>query len=75
MSKKNKATADAVEILRRRHYAERPSRLAELAEARAEDELSRKIHELREKAGLTQGEARTREESWPLQPQYSANKK
>ncbi len=54
MSKKKKATSDAVEILHRRYYGGRPSRIAELAEARAEDELSRRLYELREKAGLTQ---------------------
>ena len=54
MSNKKKATSDAVEILHRRYYSGRPSRIAELAEARAEDELARKLYELREKAGLTQ---------------------
>lgn len=54
MSKKNKATSDAVEILHKRYYAGRPDRISALAEARAEDELSRKIHQLREEAGLTQ---------------------
>ena len=54
MSKKKKVTSDAVEILRKRYYAGRPSRIAELAEARAEDALARKIYELREQAGLTQ---------------------
>jgi DNA-binding XRE family transcriptional regulator len=54
MPKKRKATSDAVEILHRRYYAGKPARLAELEEARAEDELARKIHDLREQAGLTQ---------------------
>jgi len=54
MSKKRKSTTDAIEILHRRYYAGRPSRMAELAEARAEDELARRIYELREEAGLTQ---------------------
>jgi DNA-binding XRE family transcriptional regulator len=54
MSKKKKVTSDAVEILHRRYYAGRPNRIAELAEARAEDELARKLYELREKAGFTQ---------------------
>ena len=54
-SKKNKKkTSDAVEILHRRYYEGKPDRISELEEARAEDELARKIYELREKAGLTQ---------------------
>jgi DNA-binding XRE family transcriptional regulator len=52
--KEKKATSDAVKILHRRYYVGRPSRIAELAEARAEDELARRLYELREKAGLTQ---------------------
>ncbi len=54
MPKKRKTTSDAVEILHRRYYVGRPERIAALEEARAEDELARKIHELREQAGLTQ---------------------
>lgn len=54
MPKKRKATSDAIEILHRRYYEGRPQRLAALEEARAEDELARKIYELREQAGLTQ---------------------
>ena len=53
MSKKKK-TSDAVEILHRRYYEGKPDRIAQLEEARAEDELARKIYELREQAGLTQ---------------------
>jgi transcriptional regulator with XRE-family HTH domain len=45
---------NAVEILHKRYYAGRPSRIAELAEARGEDELARKIYQSREQAGLTQ---------------------
>jgi len=54
MPKKRKATSDAIEILHQRYYAGKPARQAELEEARAEDELARKIHDLREQAGLTQ---------------------
>ena len=54
MPKKRKATFDAVEILHRRYYQGKPERLAQLEEARAEDDLARRIHELREQAGLTQ---------------------
>jgi DNA-binding XRE family transcriptional regulator len=54
MPKKRKATSDAVEILHRRYYQGKPERIAQLEEARAEDELARRIYELREQAGLTQ---------------------
>ncbi len=54
MAKKRKATSDAVEILHRRYYQGKADRVAQLEEARAEDELARKIYELREQAGLTQ---------------------
>jgi len=54
MPKNKKKTSDAVEILHRRYYEGKPDRISELEEARAEDELARKIYELREKAGLTQ---------------------
>src|SRR5258707_708503 len=54
MPRKRRATSDAVEILHRRYYQGKPDRIAQLEEARAEDELARKIHELREQAGLTQ---------------------
>ncbi len=54
MTKRKKTTSDAVEILQRRYYEGRPDRISALDEARAEDELARKIYELRQKAGLTQ---------------------
>jgi DNA-binding XRE family transcriptional regulator len=54
MTRKRKPTKDAVEILHRRCYEGKPDRLAELEEARANDAVARKIHELRTKAGLTQ---------------------
>src|ERR1700728_29582 len=54
MTKKRNETTDAVQILHRRHYDGKPHRLAQLEQARAEDELARKIYELREQAGLTQ---------------------
>jgi DNA-binding XRE family transcriptional regulator len=49
-----KPTSDAVEVLRRRFYEGRPSRLKSLEEARANEEIARKIYELRTAAGLTQ---------------------
>lgn len=48
-----KPTTDAVEILHRHYYEGRPERLADLEEARANDEIARKIYELRTTAGLT----------------------
>ena len=54
MPKKRKATSDAVEILHRRFYQGKPERLAQLEAARTEDDLARRIYELREQAGLTQ---------------------
>jgi DNA-binding XRE family transcriptional regulator len=52
--KKRKPTSDAIEIIHRRHYEGRPQRLAELAEAEANDTVARKIYTLRKRAGLTQ---------------------
>ncbi len=54
MPKKSRATSDAVEILHRRYYQGKPERIAQLEAARAEDDLARRIYELREQAGLTQ---------------------
>jgi ribosome-binding protein aMBF1 (putative translation factor) len=54
MSKKRKPTCDAVEIMDRRYYEGRPDRIAALEVARAEDEVARKIYNLRTKAGLSQ---------------------
>jgi DNA-binding XRE family transcriptional regulator len=51
---KQKPTTDAVEIIHRRYYQGRPKRMAELAEAEANDTVARKIYELRKRAGLTQ---------------------
>jgi len=56
MSGKRKSTSDAVEILHRRFFQGRPERLKALEEARADDEVARKIYELRTKAGLTQAQ-------------------
>ena len=54
MAKKRKPTKDAAEILQRRYYEGKPKRLAELEEARANDEVARQIQALRTEAGLTQ---------------------
>ena len=57
MSKlKNKKTDDAVEILHRRYVSGRPERAAELERIRADDDVARKIYDLRTKAGLSQRE-------------------
>ena len=49
-----KQTSDAVEILRRRIYEGKPAWLKNLEEARANEEIARKIQKLRAAAGLTQ---------------------
>jgi len=41
--KKRKPTTDAIEIIHRRHYEGRPQRLADLAEAEANDTVTREI--------------------------------
>ena len=55
-AKKRKPITDAIEIIHRRHYEGRPQRIAELAEAEADDTVARKIYRLRQRAGLTQGQ-------------------
>ena len=42
-----KPTSDAMEILRRRFYEGKPARLKNLEEARANEEIARRIQELR----------------------------
>jgi DNA-binding XRE family transcriptional regulator len=54
MTKKSKPGTDAVEIVHRQFYEGKPGRLKNLAEARANEEIARKIYELRTAAGLTQ---------------------
>ena len=54
MPKKSIPATGAVEILHRRFYEGRPSRLKNLEEARANEEIARKICDLRTAAGLTQ---------------------
>lgn len=56
MTRKPKTTTDAVEIIHRRYFEGKPERLKALEEARADDEVARKIFELRTKAGLTQAQ-------------------
>jgi len=54
MAKMTKSASDAVEVLHRRFYEGKPSRLKNLEEARANEDIARKIRELRTAAGLTQ---------------------
>ena len=54
MPKKRKPTTVAVEIMHRRYFEGKPDMLAALEEARANDEVARKIYKLRTKAGLSQ---------------------
>ncbi len=56
MAKKLQSTSDAVEILRRRIYEGKPARLKNLEEARANEEIARKLLKLRAAAGLTQAQ-------------------
>lgn len=56
MPKQRKPTTDAVGIMHRLIYEGKPARLKALEEARANEEIARKIHELRTKAGLTQAQ-------------------
>jgi DNA-binding XRE family transcriptional regulator len=56
MAKKRKPTTDAVGILQRRFFEGKPEKLRELEEARANDEIARRIRDLRIAAGLTQAQ-------------------
>jgi len=49
-----KSTSDAVEILHHRFYEGKPARLKNLEETRANEEIARRIQELRAEAALTQ---------------------
>ena len=53
---RSKPTTDALEIIGRLLYEGRPERLRQLEEVQANDEVARKICELRAKAGLTQAQ-------------------
>ena len=54
MAKRSRPVADAVDIVHRRFHEGRPGRLKKLEEARANEEIARKIRDLRTAAGLTQ---------------------
>lgn len=51
---KRKPATDAVAIIHRRYYEGKPDRLAALEQARANDDVARKIAALRTEAGLSQ---------------------
>jgi DNA-binding XRE family transcriptional regulator len=52
--RKYKRASDALDIIDRRYFENRPDRLAALADARANAQIARRIHDLRQTAGLTQ---------------------
>ena len=54
MAQRTKPATDAVEILHRRFYRGKAAWLKNLEEARANEKIARKIHELRTAASLTQ---------------------
>ena len=54
MARRPEPASDAVDVLHRRFYQGRAGRLKNLEEARTNEEIARKIHELRTAAGLTQ---------------------
>lgn len=56
MKKSRKPTTDALEIIDRLIYEGKPERLRQLEEVRANDEIGRRIYELRTKARLTQAQ-------------------
>ena len=56
MTKKSETTTDAVEILHRRYFEGKPERLKILEDARADEDVARKIFELRTKVGLNQSQ-------------------
>lgn len=53
---KHKPTDDAVEILHRRFVNDDPDTIAELEKIRADNDVARKIYDIRTKAGLSQRE-------------------
>lgn len=53
---KHKPTDDAVEILHRRYVKDDPEKIAELEKIRADNDVARKIYDLRMKSGLSQRE-------------------
>ena len=56
MAKRREPTTDAVEILHRIFYEGKPARLKALEDLRANEEVARKIYQLRTRAGLMQAQ-------------------
>ena len=56
MPRRRKRTSDAVEIIDRLLYEGNPERRKQLRDLQANDEVARKIYELRSRAGLTQAQ-------------------
>ena len=56
MQRRRKPTTDALKIIDRLLYEGQPERLRQLEEVQANDEVGRKIYELRSRAGLTQAQ-------------------
>jgi DNA-binding XRE family transcriptional regulator len=56
MTKRAKPASDAVEVLHRRFCKGKPGRLKNLEEARANEEIARKLYRLRTAAGFTQAQ-------------------
>jgi len=54
MARTLKPTSDAMQILHRRTYEGKPARMKNLEEARTNEEIARKIQQLRAAAALTQ---------------------
>ena len=54
MAKNTKPATDALEILHGRFYEGKPSKIRDLEDARANEEIARNILQLRTAAGLTQ---------------------
>lgn len=54
VKKKHKPTDDAVEILHNRYVKDDPEAIAELEKIQADNDVARKIYDLRTKAGLSQ---------------------
>lgn len=54
MKKEARTTTDGIAILYREFYQGKPDRIADLEKAKVEDEIARKIYDLRTKAGLSQ---------------------
>ena len=50
----NSQTSDALEIIQQEFYEGKPEEIVALQEARTNDDVARKIRELREEAGLSQ---------------------